>query len=139
MEKLFDLSIREMQRQDLAYAASCTSAEGWISEDLTTLEGLFIYNPLGCFLAEINRRPVEICVATSHKNSRFIGELIVQPEARGRGLGARLLNHGIAFLQALRVESIYLDGVLKAVSLYERNSFHKVTALEGLTGAYLAS
>ena len=127
MKKLNDLSIREMQNQDLAFAATSTAAEGWVSEDLSTLEGFFLYNPKGCLIAKINRKPVGICVATSFGKSGFIGELIVHPGFRGQGIGARLLNHGLSLLRAWGAESVYLDGVLKAVDLYERNGFHKVT------------
>lgn len=134
MDRLSDPSIREMRRQDLAFAAHCTESEGWTSEDLTTLEGFFLYGPEGCFQAEINAQPVGTCIATLYGMSGFIGELIVLPEFRGRQLGARLLDHARSFLQARGAESIYLDGVLKAVNLYERNGFHKVTRSWRFTG-----
>lgn len=118
--------IREMQSGDLTFAASCTAAEGWVSEDQATLEGFFLNNPKGCLLAEQSEQPVGICIATHYGNSGFIGELIVRPEARGKGVGAALLNHGVAILRSWGAETIYLDGVLKAVALYERNGFHKV-------------
>jgi hypothetical protein len=34
--------IRGINKDDLRVAAQCTSAEGWMSEDQTTLEGFFI-------------------------------------------------------------------------------------------------
>ncbi len=122
-----DLLIREMRREDLDFAARCTAAEGWVSEGLSTLEGFFLYDPHGCFLAEILGQPVGICFAVSYAKSGFIGELIVVPEAREKGVGARLLNHAVHFLSLRGAEAVYLDGVLKAVELYERNGFHKVT------------
>ena len=124
---LNNLSIREMQKADLAFAAECTAAEDWVSEDLSTLEGFFLYDPHGCLIAEINKQRVGICVATSYGKSGFIGELIVRPEARGRGVGASLLNHGVQILCKRGAEAIYLDGVLNAVGLYERNGFRKLT------------
>jgi GNAT superfamily N-acetyltransferase len=124
---LNNLSIREMQKADLAFAAECTAAEGWVSEDLSTLEGFFLHDRHGCLVAELNKQRVGICVATSYDKSGFIGELIVLPEARGRGVGASLLNHAVQILCKRGAEAIYLDGVLKAVGLYERNGFRKVT------------
>ena len=118
--------IRGMHKGDLSFAAQCTSAEGWVSEDQTTLEGFFINNAQGCLLAEENGQPVGICIATCYGISGFIGELIVSPDARARGVGAALLNHGVRGLKGRGVETIYLDGVLKAVQLYERNGFNKV-------------
>jgi ribosomal protein S18 acetylase RimI-like enzyme len=118
--------IRGMHQDDLRFAAKCTSAEGWMSEDRTTLEGFFINNSEGCLLAEENGQPVGICIATCYGASGFIGELIVHPENRGKGVGAGLLKHGVRGLKERGVETVYLDGVLKAVQLYERNGFIKV-------------
>lgn len=125
-DKLPLIFIREMQYKDLAFAAKCTAAEGWVSEDHYSLEGFFLKDPKGCLLAEKNGQPVGICIATFYGASGFIGELIVSPEERGRGVGAALLNHAVLSLKDRGAQAIYLDGVEKAVQLYERNGFHKV-------------
>jgi ribosomal protein S18 acetylase RimI-like enzyme len=121
-----DLLIRGMTPGDLVFAARCTLEEGWLSEDLTTLEGFFLNDPHGCFIAFDHEHPVGICIATRYAKRGFIGELIVRPQARGRGLGAMLLNHAVARLKAGGVETVFLDGVLNAVPLYERNGFVKI-------------
>jgi len=118
--------IRGMHKDDLRFAVQCTSAEGWMSEGETTLEGFFLNDPQGCLLAEESGQPVGICIATCYGTSGFIGELIVRPDARGRGVGAALLKHGVRGLKERGVETVYLEGVLKAVQLYERNGFNKV-------------
>jgi GNAT superfamily N-acetyltransferase len=115
-----------MQVEDLLFAAECTNAEGWVSENIQTLHGFFLNQPKGCLVAEENGHPVGICIATQYGRSGFIGELIVRLEARGRGIGACLLNHGVHLLRENGAESVYLDGVVKAVELYERNGFRKV-------------
>jgi ribosomal protein S18 acetylase RimI-like enzyme len=121
-----DVLIRAMRAEDLTFAADCTAAEGWVSENRTTLEGFYLRDPTGCWLAEREGQPVGICVATFYGRNGFIGELIVRPEARGHGVGAALLNHGVKLLEESGAETVYLDGVLKAVELYERNGFRKV-------------
>ena len=123
---LTDVLIRVMRQEDLAFAAECTAAEGWLSENLTTLEGFYLRDPTGCLLAEREGQPVGMCVATFYGKSGFIGELIVRPEARGYGIGAALVNHGVRWLKKRGSETVYLDGVLKAVDLYERNGFRKI-------------
>jgi predicted N-acetyltransferase YhbS len=115
-----------MHRDDLLFAVQCTAAEGWMSEDQATLEGFFLNDPQGCLLAEENGQPVGICIATCFGISGFIGELIVHPERRGSGVGAALLKHGVQDLKDRGAKTVYLDGVLKAVKLYERNGFTKV-------------
>ncbi|MFZ2097751.1 MAG: GNAT family N-acetyltransferase [Anaerolineales bacterium] len=117
------INIRQMRREDLVFAAECTAVEGWVSENWSTLEGFFLKDPQGCLLAEENGQPLGICIATYYGKCGFIGELIVRPEARGRGVGAALLNHGIGILNRRGTETVYLDGVVKAVELYERNGF----------------
>jgi GNAT superfamily N-acetyltransferase len=126
MDSRPSINIRPMCRDDLAFAAECTAAEGWVSEDRGTLEGFFLKDPKGCLLAEENGQPVGICIATDYGKSGFIGELIVKPEARGKGIGADLLIHGVQLLNKRGVETVYLDGVVKAVELYERNGFVKI-------------
>ena len=121
-----NLIIRSMNTGDVTFAAECTAMEGWVSENRTTLEGFFLHDPLGCLVAELEGRPVGIGVATSYGHCGFIGELIVRPEARGLGIGAALLNQAVAYLQKRGARTVYLDGVLKAVELYERNGFRKI-------------
>ena len=120
------LTIRPMQPDDLEFAAARTAAEGWVSENRPALESFYQHDPGGCLLAELDGQPVGICVATPYQASGFIGELIVSPAGRGQGIGAALLNHGVRYLQAGGAQTVYLDGVLKAVGLYERNGFRKI-------------
>lgn len=129
------ITIREMHKEDLIFAAQCTAQENWVSENLATLEGFFLHDAQGCLLAEENDQPIGICIATDYGSSGFIGELIVRPEARGRGVGAALLNHAVELLKARGVETVYLDGVLKAVMLYERNGFKKLCRSWRFSGA----
>ena len=120
------LIIRTMWQEDLTFATECTANEGWLSENFHTLQGFFQFDPHGCLVAEQDGHRAGICIATCYGNSGFIGELIVRPEARGAGVGAALLNHAIGYLKGRGVETVYLDGVVKAIGLYERNGFHKV-------------
>lgn len=126
MDSTLSITIREMRTEDLAFAAECTAAEGWVSENRDMLDIFFLNDPQGCLLAEENGQRVGICIATHYGNSGFIGELIVVSAGRGRGIGASLLNQGVSFLQTRGVETVYLDGVVKAVELYERSGFRKI-------------
>lgn len=127
-------TIRALLPGELAFAAECTAAEGWVSENISTLEGFFRHDPAGCLVAELAGRPVGICIATAYGTAGFIGELIVRPEARGCGTGAALLNHAMTYLVESGAQTIYLDGVIQAVSLYERNGFRKVCRSLRLAG-----
>jgi len=120
------MNIRTMQISDFDFAAACTAAEGWASETRETFEGFWIHDPEGCFIAEEKGRPLGLCIATPYEKAGFIGELIVTEDMRGRGIGQQLLEHAIAYLRSQYIESIYLDGVVEAISLYERLGFRKI-------------
>lgn len=84
------------------------------------------FDPGGCFVAESEEARAGICVAPSYGATGFIGELIVRPGFRGRGLGQHLLDWAIDDLTRRSARAIFLDGVSRAVPLYERAGFRKV-------------
>jgi ribosomal protein S18 acetylase RimI-like enzyme len=115
-----------MQLADLDFAAQCTAREGWTSETRAEFEGFYAHDPAGCFLAEAEGQRIGIGVATSYGTTGFVGELIVVPERRGRGVGRRLLERAIEYLHGRGTQSIFLDGVTAAVPLYERLGFRQI-------------
>lgn len=121
-----DLQIQAMQPDDLAFAAYCTEQEGWVSETYAVFEAFYQHDPQGCFIARLGGHPAGICVATPYTHSGFVGELIVSAEHRQRGIGQALLNHAVAYLQQGAARTVYLDGVVAAVPLYERKGFRKI-------------
>ncbi len=122
------ITIRPMHFADLGFAAERTAAEGWVSESRAEFESFFTHDPNGCFIAEQAGKHIGIAVATHYRGSEagFIGEIIVVPEARGQGVGRQLLDNCIAHLHHSGAKSLYLDGVVAAVSLYERAGFRRI-------------
>jgi len=117
------MTIRTMQPADLDFCVKCVTREGWLSETRETFEMFLANDREGCFVAEDCGAPVGICVATAYGTSGFLGELIVVPEHRGHGIGRQLMKHAIDYLRSRDCASIYLDGDLPAVPLYERLGF----------------
>jgi len=120
------MNIRLMEASDLDFAAECTAREGWASETRQEFESFLAYDPGGCFVVEVDERRVGICIATSYGEFGFVGELIVVEAMRGRRIGRALLEHAVEYLQARGVRTIFLDGVLGAISLYEHVGFRRV-------------
>lgn len=118
--------IRPLTYEDLPFTANLTQQEGWDSSTELELKTLFEYDPSGCFLAEQNRKPVGMCFGTAYEIFGFIGELIVEESARGRGIGKKLMQQAIENLRSRGIKNIYLDAVLEAVPIYERLGFQKV-------------
>jgi ribosomal protein S18 acetylase RimI-like enzyme len=122
----YTLTIREILPTELDFAAECTEREGWASETRAEFEGFYAHDSSGCLIAERAGGPIGIAVATSYGAYGFVGEIIVAPEERGRGLGRILLDRAIEYLRGRGAESIYLDGVIAAVPLYERAGFRRI-------------
>lgn len=118
--------IRTMRSSDLDFAAGCTAAEGWASETRQEFEGFFAHDPGGCLVAENDGQQRGICIATSYGESGFIGELIVAPEMRGRGIGRQLLERAIEHLRSRGAQNILLEGDPPAMPLYKRAGFRTV-------------
>ena len=129
-----EYKIRGMRVEDLEFAARCTAIEGWLSETAQDFENFLAFDPEGCFVAEVDGKPVGICIAVNYGHIGFIGELVVLRDFRGNKIGSGLLNHSIDYLRSSGAESIYLDADHKAVSLYESENFVHVCKSLRFTG-----
>lgn len=118
--------IRTMGEEDLSFVVACTTREGWLGETIDVFRAFLRYDPSGCLIAEENDRRIGMCIAVSYGSYGFLGELIVVEECRGRGVGRRVLERSINYLQDRGCRGIYLDGDAPAVPLYERIGFRHV-------------
>jgi ribosomal protein S18 acetylase RimI-like enzyme len=109
--------------EDINFAAELTAAEKWHSETDFEINALFKKTPDGCFLAEIDGEPLGICIATLYEKFAFIGDLIVSPKKRKMGIGKFLMRTAISYINSNKIENIFLDGVRKAVPLYQALGF----------------
>jgi GNAT superfamily N-acetyltransferase len=120
------IQIREMKKYDTTFAFRCTRREGWSSETEDTFSAFLEYDPRGNFIAEAEGLPVGLCVAIAYRKHGFIGELIVIEEERGKGYGKALFKHSVEYLKSRIAGSLFLDGDLEAVPIYEKFGFHKI-------------
>jgi len=125
--------IRKMSQQDIEFALTLTTTEGWGSIKLD-FEELLAFDPQGCFIAEFSDEPIGMICTTPYNSFGFVSNLIVLREHRNKKLGTELMKHALEYLERKHVVSHLLDGVMKAISLYERFGFekrHKSLRLEG--------
>ena len=119
--------IRNFQNlADLEFAARLTKQEGWYSETLLELQSFFDHDPQGCFLYERDGVPIGMCIATAYQQTGFIGELIVEKQFRHQGVGNGLMHAVIHYLQNKNLSGIFLDGVQRAIPLYEDLDFKPI-------------
>ena len=124
LREILEMQIRTMTNDDLDFALYLTSQEGWSSTPLDFQE-LMEFAPDGCFIAEADNEKVGMVCASPYGGFGFISNLIVIKEQRKRQYGTILMKHIIDYLENKRSMTQLLDGVIKAVPLYEKLGFKK--------------
>jgi ribosomal protein S18 acetylase RimI-like enzyme len=114
--------IRPMTAGDLGFAAELTAGEGWAS-GRSDFKLYLEHDPDGCFVAWDGGRPVGIVTTTRYTASAWIGNLIVVPEHRSRGLGRALMEHGLRHLESAGIRTVRLDGDPPGIPLYRSLGF----------------
>ena len=116
------LRIRLFQATDIAFADTVRALAGWNQTKDDWLR--FInHQPDGCFIAEWDGQPVGTVTTTIYEDKlAWIGMVLVQPDARRRGIGRALLEHCIKFLKP-RVACIKLDATPLGKTLYDTLGF----------------
>jgi hypothetical protein len=84
---------------------------------------MLAFSPEGMFKATLGDADVGVVVTVDYGEMAWIGNLIVVPEMRGRGIGEALMKRGMEHLLGRGVRPIRLDGVQKAIPLYRRLGF----------------
>jgi ribosomal protein S18 acetylase RimI-like enzyme len=104
---------------DVDFALAQTSREGW---DTTSgvFDTLLAHDPDGCFLAEQRGEPVGMVTTTVFEKSAWIGNVIVPPEHRRRGIGEELTRHA---LTDLCIRTVRLEADPPGVGIYRRLGF----------------
>jgi ribosomal protein S18 acetylase RimI-like enzyme len=120
------MNIRRMTPDDLDFAFGLVQAEGWRGQTRLSFEDFLAHDPDGCFIVEADGQAAGMCVATRYRQNGFIGELIVTPGQRGRGLGSAIFAHAVRYLQNAGITNLYLDGDAPGIPIYEKAGFRKV-------------
>lgn len=130
MAVTFDLLIDE----DVPAALALSTAEGWNQTEadwrrLTRLE------PAGCFAAREDHRLIGTVTTTTYQRDlAWIGMVIVDPNARERGIGRALMRLALEYLASRGVATIKLDATPAGRPLYESLGFVAEADLERWQG-----
>jgi ribosomal protein S18 acetylase RimI-like enzyme len=114
--------IRPFNRKDIAFALAQTEREGW---DPTTeyFETGLAHDPAGAFIAEMDGGRVGLVTTTAYRATGWIGNLIVPPEQRSRGIGRRLMAHALAHLADCGATAVRLEADPPGIKLYRSLGF----------------
>jgi GNAT superfamily N-acetyltransferase len=116
------IKIRIMTKKDIPFALKLQDIVGW-GNTFSDIERSLYYEPKGCFIASLDETDIGVVNSYLYGKVGFIGNLIVDPETRGKGVGTELMKQAIKRLTNDGAETIRLEGVQKAIPLYERLGF----------------
>jgi len=119
-ERVMDISIRNMSRQDMDTAVEWAAIEGW-NPGMHDAEIFYNFDPDGFFMAYIGDKPVgAISAVTYGYTYGFIGFFIVLPEYRGHRAGIELGRTG---MERLWDRNVGIDGVENKIKTYGQYGF----------------
>lgn len=114
------LRIAPMTLADLGLVLDWAAAEGW-NPGLDDAEAFRAADPAGFLIGRVDDLPVAAIATVRHSDAfGFLGLYLTRDGWRGRGLGARLWQAGLAHLGE---RTVGLDGVLARQKNYARAGF----------------
>ncbi len=121
-----DVDIRTLTADHLDGALALSTLMGW-NQRLEDWRRLIELAPSGSFVARDRDRVVGTAIGIDYVRCGWIAMMLVAPEYRGRGLGARLLEAAMAAIPPQL--TIRLDATPLGRPLYERHGFVLETPL----------
>lgn len=117
------MNLRVMNIADISAGMRLKDLSGW-NQTAEDWRRFLQSNPDGCFVAE-TEGSVSGTVTTIIYEDRlaWIGMVLVDPKKRGRGIGTRLLERAIEYLDAHHIPTIKLDATPQGKPIYERLGF----------------
>ncbi|MFH0848574.1 MAG: GNAT family N-acetyltransferase [archaeon] len=116
------IDVRHMTVDDYSFAVRVANVEGWDYEiqDLARFANIF---PEGLLLAEEETRKLGWMLAGVYGNLMWIGSLVVQSDARGRGIGSSLMENAMEYAREKRVQTVALYSHPQATAFYSKLGF----------------
>lgn len=114
--------IRLLERDDLDFVDRQKRREGWAaSRDQFRI--YLEHDPHGCFVAMAGQHPVGMVTTTCFGSSGWVGNLIVEPDFRRRGIGRALMERGIERLRGEGATTVRLEADPPGIPLYRTLGF----------------
>jgi GNAT superfamily N-acetyltransferase len=107
---------------DIPSAIALTDLETWGCTP-EIFRRLLHLDPGGCLKAVLDGETVGITTATSYGEVGWIGNVIVRPKHRGRGIGRELVESALDYLEGAGAKTVRLNSYLHVTSLDESLGF----------------
>ncbi len=116
------ISIRSIQQDDFCQTVALTDLMNW-RLDVEDLYFMTEIEPQGCFVALKDTNVVGFISSISLGKMGWIGNVIVIPKERKKGIGAALVKEALNHLHSKGVTTIGLYAYRKVVPFYEKFGF----------------
>lgn len=117
------MRLRTMTEQDIPAGIRLKELAGW-NQTAADWNRFLAASPEGCFVAEVDGHVRGTATTISFENRfAWIGMVLVDPEFRNRGLGTKLLERTIEYLDQRKMPTMKLDATPQGKPLYEKLGF----------------
>jgi ribosomal protein S18 acetylase RimI-like enzyme len=112
-----------MARQDIPAGLRLKELAGW-NQTVADWNRFLDASPEGCFVAEVDGKVCGTATTISFENKfAWIGMVLVDPEYRSQGIGTKLLEKTIEYLDQQKMPTMKLDATPQGKPLYEKLGF----------------
>src|SRR5262249_4530527 len=117
------IRLRTMRKQDIPAGVRLKELAGW-NQTVTDWNRFLDASPDGCFVADLEGRVCGTATTVSFEDKfAWIGMVLVEPKYRNRGIGTRLLEKTIEYLDQRDMATMKLDATPQGKPLYEKLGF----------------
>lgn len=117
------VSIRPLVEADIPAAQRLREQAGW-NQSADDWRRLLGWDPAGCWVAERDGAVIGTTAVTAYgRRIAWVGMVLVDVEQRRQGIGRALLEHALAHLERLGVQTIALDSTPAGQPLYASLGF----------------
>jgi GNAT superfamily N-acetyltransferase len=117
------MQLRTMTRRDISAGLRLKELAGW-NQTAADWNRFLDASPEGCFVAEVGGGVRGTAATISFENKfAWIGMVLVDPEYRSRGIGTKLLERTIEYLDQQKMPTMKLDATPQGKPLYEKLGF----------------
>lgn len=120
------MKIKAFTRDDIEQILNLAAAEQWVTGQ-SELDFLLMAFQDGCFcMQDETGAAVGFATSLKHDRSGWIGNLVVRPDCRGRGIGEALFVRAMTALHDVGAETIWLTASEMGRPLYEKHGFKSI-------------
>jgi len=117
------MDVRLLTRSDIPAGLRLKDYAGWNQTAADWMRFLRA-SPAGCFAVEVDGRVVGTSATIAYEDRfAWIGMVLVDPAYRSRGIGTRLLEQAVEYLEGLHIPTLKLDATPHGKPIYEKLGF----------------